>query len=104
MLSPFRVLDLTDERGSFASMLLASLGAEVITIEPPDGSKARRTGPFIGDQPGPENSLFHWSYNQGKKSVVIDILDASSRPQFFDLVRGADILIETFDPGYLDSI
>ena len=42
MLSPYRVLDLTDHRGHFAGFILASLGAEVIAVEPPEGSAARR--------------------------------------------------------------
>jgi crotonobetainyl-CoA:carnitine CoA-transferase CaiB-like acyl-CoA transferase len=104
MLSAFRVLDLTDERGIFAGMLLASLGADVIAIEPPAGSKGRRTGPFIADVPGPERSLYHWSYNQGKKSVVLDICDLAEHAKFLDLVRGADILVENFDPSFLSSV
>ncbi|SVD91633.1 uncharacterized protein METZ01_LOCUS444487, partial [marine metagenome] len=35
MLSNYRVLDLTDERGIFCGYLLAHLGAEVVAIEPP---------------------------------------------------------------------
>jgi len=45
MLSPYRVLDLTTERGMFCGQLLGDLGADVITIEPPGGSPARRFGP-----------------------------------------------------------
>src|SRR5712664_2660939 len=73
MLSAYRVLDLTDYRSNLAGLLLAALGAEVIAIEPPGGSASRRMGPFIADQPGPERSLIHWSYNRGKKSVVLDV-------------------------------
>ena len=35
MLSPYRVLDLTDEKGQLAGAMLADVGAEVILIEPP---------------------------------------------------------------------
>ena len=49
MLSPFRVVDLTDHRGNLAGLILAQLGAEVIDVEPPGGSAARREGPFAGD-------------------------------------------------------
>jgi len=42
MLAPYRVLDLTDDRGQLAGLLLACLGAEVILVEPPGGSPARR--------------------------------------------------------------
>jgi crotonobetainyl-CoA:carnitine CoA-transferase CaiB-like acyl-CoA transferase len=35
MLRGVRVLDLSDERGAFASYLLAGLGADVVAVEPP---------------------------------------------------------------------
>ena len=35
MLSPYRVLDLTDHRGQLAGAILASLGADVIAVELP---------------------------------------------------------------------
>jgi len=47
MLSPYRVLDLCDDRGHFAGFLLAQLGAEVIAVEPPGGQRSRHRGrPF----------------------------------------------------------
>ena len=49
LLSPYRVLDLTDERGILCGKILADLGADVIQIEPPGGSSARRIGPFYHD-------------------------------------------------------
>ncbi len=50
MLSPFRVLDLTNERGLLAGQIWADLGADVVQIEPPSGSSARRLGPFAQDE------------------------------------------------------
>jgi crotonobetainyl-CoA:carnitine CoA-transferase CaiB-like acyl-CoA transferase len=41
MLSSYRVLDLTDERGAMAGFILAALGADVIAVEPPGGSTIR---------------------------------------------------------------
>jgi benzylsuccinate CoA-transferase BbsE subunit len=58
MLSPYRVLDLTDERGYFGAKLLGDLGADVIKIEKPGGDPGRRLGPFFHDEPGPEKSLY----------------------------------------------
>ncbi len=40
MLSSYRVVDLSDERGIFCGYVLAHLGAEVIAIEPPGGCAA----------------------------------------------------------------
>ena len=56
MLTPYRVVDLTDHRGNLAGLMLAQLGAEVIAVEPPGGSDARAQGPFAGDVAGPERS------------------------------------------------
>ena len=49
MLSPYRVLDLTTERGLLCGQILGDLGADVIKIEPPGGSSARRLPPFYKD-------------------------------------------------------
>jgi crotonobetainyl-CoA:carnitine CoA-transferase CaiB-like acyl-CoA transferase len=90
-LSPFRVLDLTDDRGQYAGFLLAQLGADVICIEPPEGQRSRRLPPFLDDEPGElpgDRSLFHWAYNRGKRSAVVD------HGGLQQLAQGADILIE----------
>ena len=95
MLSPYRVLDLTDDRGHFAGFLLAQLGADVIAVEPPEGQRARRLPPFAGVGAGEEpetdgeRSLQHWAYNRGKRSVV-----CASPEQFQQLAAGADVVIE----------
>ena len=104
MLSSYRVLDLTDERGHLAGLMLRQLGAEVIAIEPPEGSSARRLGPFAGDEAHPERSLHHWAYNRGKKSVVLDLDDAEGKEQLRRLAEGADVLIESYDPGVMASL
>ena len=61
MLSPYRVIDLTDERGQLCGQLFGDLGAEVILVEPPGGSRSRRIGPFAGDEADPERSLWFWA-------------------------------------------
>ena len=103
-LTVYRVLDLTDERGQLAGALLGSLGAEVILVEPPGGSRSRSEGPW---SPGPEDrrqSLSHWSYNRGKKSVVLDLASAQGRDALRRLAAGADVLIESGMPGELPSL
>ncbi len=89
MLSPYRVLDLTDDRGHFAGFLLAQLGAEVIAVEPPEGQRSRHHGPWAGGVADPERSLSHWAYNRGKQSVVLP-----DPEQLAELVAGADLVIE----------
>ena len=103
MLNEIRVLDLSDERGQFCGMMLADLGAEVVCIEPPEGSNARRHGPFVGHSENPEESLFWWAYGRNKKSVVLDLESGVGRDSLKDLVTTADIVIETFNPGWMKS-
>ena len=51
MLKGYRVLDLTDEKGSACGKILGDLGADVIKIEKPGGDPARRIGPFLQNKP-----------------------------------------------------
>ncbi len=104
MLGPYRVLDLTDNGAMLCGQILADLGADVIAVEPPGGSPARGIGPFAGDAPDPNRSLFWWSYARNKRSVTIDLQSEDGREQLRRLVEGADFLIESFPPGYLDQL
>ena len=101
MLSPYRVLDCTDERGQLAGFILAQLGAEVVLVEPPGGSSARRLPPFAGDRPDPERGLWHWAYNRGKQSVVADLATDPGRARLAELAATADVVLMTGRPGEL---
>src|ERR1700722_2799669 len=101
MLSPYRVLDLTTERGLLCSQMLADLGADVIKVEPPGGSPARRIGPFYKDAPHPDRSLYWWAYNRNKRAITLDLERDYGRDLFCRLVERADFLIESHNPGYL---
>ncbi|MDA0265056.1 MAG: CoA transferase [Chloroflexi bacterium] len=104
LLSPYRVLDLTDDRGLLAGKILADLGADVLQIEPPGGSPARDIGPFYGDDPRPEKSLFWWAYAANKRSITLDLERKDGRTLLEKLAAEADFLIESFAPGYLEGL
>lgn len=104
MLSPYRVLDLTNERGFIAGKILGDLGADVIKIEKPGGDTARRLGPFYHDIPHPEKSLYWMGFNTNKRGITLDIETADGQEIFRKLCGKADIIVESFDPGYLDSL
>ena len=104
LLSPYRVLDLTDERGLLCGKILADLGADVLQVEPPGGSTARRLGPFYGDDPAPGKSLYWWSYSANKRGITLDIRHPDGKALLARLLASADFLIESFDPGYLDTL
>ncbi len=104
LLSPYRVLDLTDQRGLLCGKILADLGADVIQIEPPGGSPARELGPFFHDEAEPEKSLFWWAYATNKRGITLDIESSSGKGLLLKLVKDADFVIESFSPGYLDGL
>ena len=104
LLEPYRVLDLCDERGLLAGKILADLGADVIQIEPPGGSSARNVGPFYGDDPHPDKSLFWWAYSTNKRSITLDLEQKDGQALLKKMVAEADFLIESFPPGYLDEL
>jgi len=104
MLSPYRVLDLTDEKGLLCGKLLGDLGADVIKIERPGGDSARNTGPFYHDEADPEKSLFWFAFNTSKRGITLNIETADGREIFKRLVKTADFVVESFSPGYLDKL
>jgi benzylsuccinate CoA-transferase BbsE subunit len=104
MLSTYRILDLTSERGLIAGKLMADLGADVIKIERPGGDPARSLGPFYKDTPGREKSLYWWAFNLNKRGITLDITQAEGRVLFQRLVKSADVVLESFDPGYMDKL
>jgi len=101
VLSPYRVLDLTTERGLLCGQMLADMGADVVKVEPPGGSSARRIGPFYKDAPHPDRSLYWWAYNRNKRAITLDIESDAGREILLRLVERADFLIESHNPGSL---
>ncbi|HXG18402.1 MAG TPA: CoA transferase, partial [Methylomirabilota bacterium] len=99
MLSPYRVLDLTTERGLLCGQILGDLGADVIKVEPPGGSPARQLGPFYKDQPHPDRSLYWWAHNRNKRGITLNLDAAEGKALFHRLVASAHFLIESENPG-----
>jgi len=95
-----RVLDITSSlAGPTCAQLLASLGAEVVKIEPPGGDHARAWGPpFVGG----EGAMFLAS-NAGKRSLVLDFSTGDGLARLLELVDGADVLVQSLRPGAAES-
>ncbi|MDP9236804.1 MAG: CoA transferase [Chloroflexota bacterium] len=104
MLSPYRVLDLTDEGALLCGQILGDLGADVIVVEPPEGAHARALGPFRRGERHPDRNLTWWSLNRNKRGVTLDLHTEAGRDRLHDLVRGADFFIESYAPGHLDRL
>lgn len=88
--------------GPFATMYLSDMGAEVIKIEPPGmGDSSRSSGPhFLGDG----DSHFFQTFNQGKKSVALNLRDARGQEILHKMAAGADAVLNNLrgdQPGKL---
>jgi len=104
LLSGYRVLDLTDEKGLLCGKVLGDLGADVIKIERPGGDPARNIGPFYKDTPDPQKSLFWFFTNLNKRGVTLNLETADGRDIFGRLARAAHFVIESYEPGYMASL
>lgn len=95
LLSGLRVLDLSRLLpGPFCTLQLAQLGAEVIKIEEPDGGDyTRALSP----------ALFN-IVNRGKKSVTLDLRLDADVERFKEMVKHADVVIESFRPGVMEKL
>lgn len=94
-LEGIRVLDCTQAMaGPYAALQLRNMGAEVIKIEPPQGDGTRQWGPFVG-----EHSMAFLAVNCGKKSVVFNLKDPNDATLFKELIKTADVLVESFRTG-----
>ena len=103
-LGDLRVLDLAGPVGLYCTKQLADLGADVIKIEPPCGDPTRAIGPFYHNKVDPEKSLYWYHFNTNKKGITLNIESPEGKKIFKKLVKGTDIVVETFQPGYLDSL
>jgi CoA:oxalate CoA-transferase len=103
-LNDIKVLDLTQDRGQFAAKMLADMGADVIQVEKPEGSEARRQGPFKNDIPGIENSLYYLNFNTNKRGITLNLDAPAGQDIFKRLVKRSDVVIEDFQPGRLLSL
>lgn len=92
-LSGIRVVDIGNwVAGPFASKLLADLGAEVISVDPPTG---------LSNLTGMRNVL---ATNRGKKSVVLDLKSEDGRAQLHRLLDGSDVLMHNMRVGAAERL
>jgi crotonobetainyl-CoA:carnitine CoA-transferase CaiB-like acyl-CoA transferase len=91
-----KVVDVTSSlAGPTSTQLLASLGADVVKIEPPGGDHARAWGPPFVDG---EGAMFLAS-NAGKRSLVLDLSTPEGLDRLLHLVDDADVFVQSLRPG-----
>lgn len=84
-------------------MVLGDLGADVVRVEPPEGSPARRRGPMLAVGEESLRSLQFQAYNRSKRSIALDLSAAEDRATFLELVARSDIVLESGPPGELET-
>ncbi len=90
------VVDVTSSlAGPTCTQLLASLGADVIKIEPPGGDHARAWGPPFIDG---EGAMF-LAANAGKRSLVLDLSTPDGIDELLELADRADVFVQSLRPG-----
>ena len=99
------VIDMANLLGEMAGRSLADMGAEVLKIEPPQGTASRFQPPFEkGLEDDPEGSLYWAALGRGKRSIVVDLAKQTDLSQLKKLISTADVLIESFEPGYMKTL
>ncbi len=103
-LQGYRALDLTDLRGQLCGRILGDLGMEVVKVEPPGGDPTRKLAPFIESPNGTRLGVPFVHLNANKASTILDLDSKAGREAFLRLVQKSDVVLESFSPGYMDSI
>jgi formyl-CoA transferase len=95
-----RIVDVTQVMaGPFCAMQLCDMGADVIKVEPPFGDSTRRMSGAAGTDSPSFNAV-----NRGKRGIVLDLKTAAGAEAFRRLTARADILIENYRPGVMQSL
>lgn len=100
LLENLRILDLTHVYfGPYATMILGSMGAEVIKIEPPWGEMSRFYPPLLKGESSPFMFL-----NRSKKGMTVNLKSEKGKAIFFQLLEKSDVVIENFKRGTMDRL
>jgi crotonobetainyl-CoA:carnitine CoA-transferase CaiB-like acyl-CoA transferase len=99
-LGGLRIVEITSRiQGPLAGLLLSTLGAEVIRVEPPQGDPARGMPPMAGAV----GSSF-LAYNHGKQPVEIDYKTTGGRAAVLELVAGSDVFLHNWRTGRAEEL
>ena len=86
-------------QGPYASLLMATAGADVIKIEPPNGEPLRRRAPAGKSTTFPIAML-----NSNKRAITLNLKDERGKQLLFRMAGKADVLLENFAPGVMDRL
>lgn len=99
-LDGLRVLELGSLiAGPYCTRLLGDMGARVIKVEPPGSGDPLRNWGMVTDQ----GSLWWMVQSRNKECIAIDLRHPEGQELVRRLAGTADILVENFRPGRLES-
>lgn len=99
-LDGIRILDFTRfQQGTFSTLLLGDLGADVIKVEQPGGDPGRTLGRH---QDG--FSSYFESLNRNKRSICLDLTRPEGRDVVLRLAQQVDVVTENFRPGTMEKL
>ena len=91
--------------GPASGRYLADMGADVVKVESSKRIDPVRTlGPFKDGKTGPERSISYHNLNAGKRCIAIDIRRPEGRELILRLAKWADVVLESFTPGVLETL
>ena len=94
LLASVRILDLGGATSDGVGRLFADLGADVLKVEPGDGSAARRALPGVAGE-----SIAFAVHNANKRGATLDPDNADDRRLLVELAGTADIVVDSGNPG-----
>lgn len=102
-LEGIRVIDLSRMLpGPYCTMILSDLGAEIIRVEDPKYPYGNPP-PFF--QKGRyRDSAFNSIIMRNKKSITLNLKKEKALEIFYELVKGADVIVETFRPKITNKL
>jgi CoA:oxalate CoA-transferase len=99
-LSGVKVMDFTHVlSGTYTTMILGDLGAEIIKVERREGDSLRETPPLNEGQ-----SAYFFCSNRNKRGISIDLKKEKARQVVYKMVEECDVFVENFRPGVMDRL
>jgi crotonobetainyl-CoA:carnitine CoA-transferase CaiB-like acyl-CoA transferase len=86
--------------GPYAGEILATLGADVVKVERPEGDDARSWGPPFWQ----DAAAIFQTVNRNKRSITLDLRDAACSAWLKDYLADVDVLLHNMRPGAMEEL
>ena len=100
-LKGLKIIELTSVvLGPWAAQILADMGAEVIKVEAPFGDSNRQ----LGASRNPKMAALYLSNNRNKRSLVLDLKQASARDALLKIIKDCDVFLHNNRPQVMTKL